>query len=320
MEGQSLTVPAPAKLNLFLHVTGRRSDGYHTLESLMVLLDFGDTMTLTDRPDGAIELTQPLAGVPVESDLTYRAARLLQRHTGAAQGVSISLDKRIPLGSGMGGGSSDAASVMLALNRLWQLDLPREELTKLGLTLGADVPFFLFGANAHVTGIGELLRPVTLPRLTFLIVVPPVHVATADVFAAPQLTRDTPESDADAFSLDFGANDLQPVAAGAHRSVATTLMALDEADFSSCGRAALTGARMSGSGSAVFRVIERGFPVSEHGWRAVDDTEGDDWKFLQRIHYRARKLHGPDGNPVGGSKVICARGVHQHPLRDFAAK
>ena len=320
MERQSLTVPAPAKLNLFLHVTGRRNDGYHTLESLMVLLDFGDMLTLTPRADGEIVLAQPLPGVPVESDLAYRAARLLQSHSGAAQGVTISLDKRIPLGSGMGGGSSDAASVLLALNRLWRLDLPRAELMRLGLTLGADVPFFIFGCDAHVSGIGELLRPMTLPRLTFLIEVPPVHVATADVFAAPQLKRDTPASDADAFSLGFGCNDLQSVAAGAHRGVTTTLLALDQADFSSCGRTALTRARMSGSGSAVFRVIDRGFPVSEHGWRAAGDKQRSDWKFLQRIHYRSPKSHGPDGKPVEGSRLICAHGVHQHPLREFAAK
>ena len=320
MRGDSLTVPAPAKLNLFLHVTGRRADGYHTLESLMVLLDFGDRLTLQVRGDGEIVLARPLAGVPVESDLTFRAAQLLKSRTGATPGVTISLDKRIPLGSGMGGGSSDAASVLLVLNRLWDLGLTREELMRLGLELGDDVPFFLFGSDAHVSGIGELLRAVTLPRLTYLIEVPPVHVATAGVFAAPQLKRDTSPSTAAAFALDFGCNDLQPVAAAAHRAVATTLRALDQADLSSCGRTALTQARMSGSGSAVFRIIDRGFPVSEHGWRAAGDRQRDDWKFPQSLQYRTPKTHGAHGKPVGGSRLICARGIHHHPLRDFVAK
>ncbi len=194
MQHATLTVPAPAKLNLFLHVTGRRADGYHTLESLMVLLDFGDTLTLSRREDGEIVLANPLPGVPVESDLTFRAAQLLRNHAGTAQGATIALSKRIPLGAGLGGGSSDAASVLLALNRLWDLDLSRAELMQLGLRLGADVPFFIFGSNAHVTGIGDILRPVTLPRMAYLIVVPPVHVATAGVFAAPELRRDTPAS------------------------------------------------------------------------------------------------------------------------------
>ncbi|MEP7083700.1 MAG: 4-(cytidine 5'-diphospho)-2-C-methyl-D-erythritol kinase, partial [Betaproteobacteria bacterium] len=263
---------------------------------------------------------RPLADVPVTSDLTYRAAQLLQSHAGITSGVTITTDKRIPLGSGMGGGSSDAASVLLALNRLWGLNLTRGELMRLGLTLGADVPFFIFGSNAHVSGIGELLRPVSLPRMTYLIEVPPVHVATAGVFAAPELARDTPVSNADAFGLDFGRNDLQPVTAAAHRAVATTLRALDLADFPSCGRSALSGARMSGSGAAVFRIIDRGFPVSEHGWRAMGDRRRDDWKFLQSLHYRSPKSHGADGKPVAGSEVICARGIHRHPLREFAAK
>src|SRR5512140_1394672 len=171
-----LRVAAPAKLNLFLHVTGRRDDGYHLLESLMVLLDYGDSLTLEARDDGQIARGRPLPGVAEADDLALRAARLLQRELGIAAGVTVSIDKRIPMGAGMGGGSSDAASVLLGLNRLWGLDLPREELMRLGLQLGADVPFFVFGSNAHVAGIGEVLRPVTIPRLAYLIEVPPVHV------------------------------------------------------------------------------------------------------------------------------------------------
>jgi len=320
MQGPSLTVPAPAKLNLFLHVTGRRADGYHTIESLMVLLDFGDTLTLSHREDAGIVLTHPLPGVPAESDLTYRAARLLQAHAGVTRGATIALDKRIPLGAGLGGGSSDAASVLLALNRLWNLDLSRDELMRLGLQLGADVPFFIFGSNAHVTGIGNVLRPVSLPRLAYLIEVPPVHVTTESIFTAPQLKRDTPASGADAFPLGFGRNDLQAVAVGSHDAIATAIQALDQADFPGAGRTAYTAARMSGSGSSVFRIIDRGFPESEAGWRAAGDGRRDDWKFLQRLYYRSPKSHDAAGKLTGGPTLISARGLHHHPLREFAAK
>lgn len=320
MDGPSLTVPAPAKLNLFLHVTGRRADGYHTLESLMVLLDFGDSLTLAPRADGRIVLTHPLPGVPIESDLAFRAAQLLKKHAGTTLGATISLDKRIPLGAGLGGGSSDAASVLLALNRMWNLDLARAELMRLGLQLGADVPFFIFGSNAHVGGIGEILRPVTMPRLAYLIEVPPVHVTTADIFAAPQLIRDTRRSGADAFLLGFGRNDLQAVTVALHGAVATAITALDQADFGSTRRTAYTTARMSGSGSSVFRIIDRGFPESEAGWRSAGDSGRADWKFLQRIQYRSPKSHDALGKPAGGPRLISARGIHHHPLREFAAK
>lgn len=320
MQYATLTVPAPAKLNLFLHVTGRRADGYHTLESLMVLLDFGDTLTLSRREDGAIVLANPLPGVPAESDLTFRAAQLLRDHAGTSQGATIALSKRIPMGAGLGGGSSDAASVLLALNRLWDLDLSRAELMRLGLRLGADVPFFIFGSNAHVTGIGDILRPVTLPRMAYLIVVPPVHVATAGIFAAPELRRDTPASGADAFLLGFGRNDLQAVAARSHPAIATGLNALDTADFAGAGHTAHTAARMSGSGSSVFRILDRGFPESEAAWRAAGDSRRDEWKLLQGVSHRSPKAHDAAGKLAGGPIIIPARGIHQHPLREFAAK
>ena len=320
MQHATLTVPAPAKLNLFLHVTGRRPDGYHTLESLMVLLDFGDTIALSRREDGEIVLEYPLPGVPVESDLTWRAAKLLRDHAGAAPGVTIALTKRIPMGAGLGGGSSDAASVLLALNRLWRLDLPRGELMRLGLQLGADVPFFLFGANAHVAGVGEILRPVTVPRMAYLIVVPPVHVATAGIFAAPALKRDTPASGSAAFQFGFGGNDLQPVAMASHPAIATAIRALDTADFAGAGRTTHAAARMSGSGSAVFRVLDRGFHASEAAWRAAGDSRRGDWKLLQSILHRSPKAHDAAGKPVDGSRVIPARGLHHHPLREFVAK
>jgi 4-diphosphocytidyl-2-C-methyl-D-erythritol kinase len=320
MQGPTLIVPAPAKLNLFLHVTGRRADGYHTLESLMVLLDFGDTLTLSRREDAAIVLTHPLPGVAVESDLTYRAACLLQAHAGVRGGATITLDKRIPLGAGLGGGSSDAASALLALNRLWNLGLSRSELMRVGLQLGADVPFFIFGSNAHVAGIGEILRPVTLPRLAYLIEVPGVHVATADIFAAAQLKRDTPASGADAFPLDFGRNDLQAVAAALHSEIAAAIMALEQADHGRWGRRAHAAARMSGSGSSVFRIVGRDFPESETGRDAAADRHVDNWEHLRQTRLLLPASRGGARKRFGGPMRILARGLPHHPLREFAAK
>src|SRR5438045_1991606 len=207
-----LIIPAPAKLNLFLHVVGRRPDGYHELESLMVLLDFGDTLTLQLRDGGQVRRLNAVSGVPPEEDLCVRAARLLQDETGTRCGVDITLDKRIPLGSGLGGGSSDAASVLLALNRLWKLRLSRSRLLAVALRLGADVPFFVFGQAAFARGVGEYLLAATLPRLDTVVVIPPVHVPTAQIFAAPELQRNTPRTPVAAVSLDFGHNHLQSVA------------------------------------------------------------------------------------------------------------
>lgn len=320
MSRSTLTVPAPAKLNLFLHVTGRRPDGYHAIESLMVMLDFGDTLTLERRDDEAIVLTRPLPGVPLESDLVYRAARLLKEHCASKTGVTIGLDKRIPMGAGLGGGSSDAAAVMLALNRLWDLRISRGELMRLALELGADVPFFIFGRSAHVTGIGDVLREVTMPRSAFLILVPPVHIGTAGIFAAEDLPRNTPTSDAQAFANGVGHNDLQAVAVARHPAVATALRALDGADFEKIGRTPQGPARMSGSGSAVFITVDRGLPETETGWRAAGNRYRDEWKFIQRILYHAPKLHDVQGKAIHGSRLISARGIPSHPLREFAAK
>jgi 4-diphosphocytidyl-2-C-methyl-D-erythritol kinase len=238
-----LVVPAPAKLNLFLHVTGRRADGYHTLESLFVALDFGDTVKLTRRDDGAIVRTRDLPGVGVDADLAVRAARALQRETGTAYGADIAIAKRIPQGGGLGGGSSDAATVLLALNRLWQLSLPRAVLMRIGLALGADVPFFVFGAPALARGIGERLTAVSLPPLWATVIAPPVHVPTASIFSAPELTRVTPSAKMDVFSEGYGRNDLQAVAVARFPDIAASLAPL-----------ALRSpwARMTGSGGCVF--------------------------------------------------------------------
>jgi 4-diphosphocytidyl-2-C-methyl-D-erythritol kinase len=240
---RTLTVPAPAKLNLFLHVTGRRPDGYHTLETLFVALDFGDTITLALRDDGAITRSGEDFGVAPQSDLALRAASALQRTSGCTKGVDISVIKRIPLGAGLGGGSSDAASVLLALNRLWDLGMARDELAGIGVELGADVPFFLCASPALARGIGERLTPVSLPRFWVAVLVPACAVPTATIFAAAELTRDSPSAKMNVFSEGYGRNDLQPVAVARHPDIAPALAALSA--YSSA-------ARMTGSGSCVF--------------------------------------------------------------------
>jgi 4-diphosphocytidyl-2-C-methyl-D-erythritol kinase len=253
---KSLTVPAPAKVNLFLHVTGRREDGYHTLESLIALIDLADTVTLTLRDDGVIRRPSDVAGVPEDHDLSLRAARALQTATGSRFGVDIVLDKRIPLGSGLGGGSSDAASVLLALNRLWELALPRAELLRLAAGLGADVPLFVAGENTVARGIGEILAPVSLPPCFLALAFPPASVPTADIFRAPELTRATPSAKIDVFSEGYGRNDLAPVTASRFPVVAAAIDALSRASSL---------ARMSGSGACVFAA----FPTEDKAHDAL---------------------------------------------------
>jgi len=185
--------PAPAKLNLFLRITGRRADGYHALQSVFRLLDWGDTITLRPRADGAIVRPGPsAAGVSEADDLTVRAAKLLQSEAKCRLGVDIVVEKRIPAGRGFGGGSSDAATVLVALNALWELGWPVDRLAALGLRLGADVPVFVHGDNAWAEGVGELLTPLALAPAWYLLVDPGVHVPTATLFQAPELTRDAP--------------------------------------------------------------------------------------------------------------------------------
>lgn len=174
--------PAPAKLNLLLHIVGKRADGYHLLETVFRFIDYSDTVELAVRDDGLIELLNPIAGVAPEQDLTVRAARLLQQETGSRFGASIRLSKHIPMGGGLGGGSSDAATVLLALNHLWQTNIPRQRLMELGLQLGADVPVFIFGKNALATGIGEKLNEINLKPAWYVVIHPGVHVPTAEIF------------------------------------------------------------------------------------------------------------------------------------------
>ena len=245
--------PAPAKLNLFLHVIGRRPDGYHLLQTLFQLLDYGDTLHFTLREDGVITRSTELDGVPQDSDLTVRAARLLRaaaeaRLSKKLPGVDIAIDKRLPMGGGLGGGSSDAATTLMALNHLWQAGFSRAELMALGLQLGADVPFFIFGRNAFAEGVGEVLTPVGTPECWYVVIEPGVLVPTAAVFGAPDLTRETKTVKITDFSASagligsFGKNDLQPVVARRFEPVADALKWL----------AQYGEARMTGSGACVF--------------------------------------------------------------------
>lgn len=188
----ALTLPAPAKLNLFLHITGRRPDGYHLLQTVFQFLDHADTLHFAARADGELTLRPELTGVPPESNLILRAARLLQAATGCRRGADIVLEKRLPMGGGIGGGSSDAATALLGLNRLWDLGLGEDRLAELGLSLGADVPVFVRGRAAWAEGVGEVLTPVEPPENFFLVLTPKAHISTADVFRHPQLTRHTP--------------------------------------------------------------------------------------------------------------------------------
>lgn len=236
---------APAKLNLFLHVTGVRADGYHLLQTGFQLLDIGDWLDFEVRTDGVIRRLTEIAGVPEDQDLTVRAARLLQSETDCNLGAAIRIDKRLPMGGGLGGGSSDAATTLMALNHLWKTGLSKNQLMQLGLSLGADVPFFIFGTNAFAEGVGELLQPVAIPECWFVVVEPGVSIPTPAIFRAPELTRDTKMvrmSDFSKAPVGFGKNDLQAVAVSMFPQVARALDALGE----------FGDARMTGSGSCVF--------------------------------------------------------------------
>ncbi len=274
-------VPAPAKINLFLHVTGRRCDGYHLLQSALALLDWCDTLHFERRPDGLIsreDLDTPLP----QDDLTVRAARALQQATGTRHGVHIGVAKSIPSQAGMGGGSSDAASCLLALNRLWDLNLPLGRLLQIGLQLGADVPFFLGGRNAWVEGIGEKITPLALDRGTFLVVKPPDGLPTQMIFSDPDLKRNSAMAIIAGFAAnprDFGRNDLQAVAIkhcpGVHEAL---------------GWLAAHGlnGRMTGSGSAVF------------AWAPANMVMRPDTLKEVPAGFEARWCSGLDAHPLAG--------------------
>jgi 4-diphosphocytidyl-2-C-methyl-D-erythritol kinase len=254
-------VAAPAKLNLFLHVTGRRPDGYHLLQSAFMLLDWQDTMHFELRPGGRLSREDLAAPLPAD-DLVLRAARALQQATGTGHGAHIQVEKRLPAEAGLGGGSSDAASCLLALNRLWGTRLPLAQLERIGLALGADVPFFLRGRNAWVEGIGESITPIALPPARFVVVKPPRGLATKDIFGDPALKRDSDSATISGFAANpygFGHNDLEPVARRICPEVDEVLQWL--------GSQGLRG-RMTGSGSAVFALLPPGrHPVqAPAGW------------------------------------------------------
>jgi len=305
-------VPAPAKLNLFLHVVGRRDDGYHLLQTAFRFIDLCDTLHFEARGDGRIERVSDLPGVPAEQDLTVRAARALQQATGIRQGVNITLEKRIPQGGGLGGGSSDAASTLIALNRLWGTDLSRRELMRLALPLGADVPVFVFGQSAFAEGVGEILSPLDLPEAAYLVAQPDTSVPTANVFSDPDLTRDSSSVTIADFLASqsfgagsatqtapefFGRNDLEPVVYRRYPEVAQAAQWLSGRGFH---------VRMSGSGAclfAQFSTIDQAV-LAEHEITAT-----------MRV---ASELTG--NTQVGFRLIRVCPGLAQHPLRDWIAR
>ncbi len=237
-----LTLPAPAKLNLMLHILGRRADGYHELQTLFQFLDFGDELGFSLRNDGKICLHTPVDGVSHDSNLIVRAARLLQQQTGCTLGADIWLDKRLPMGGGIGGGSSDAATTLLGLNHLWQLHCSEDHLAALGLSLGADVPVFVRGHAAFAEGVGEKLQPVTLSEPWFLVAIPQVLVSTAEIFSDPELTRDTPPIKVRSLLEGGGRNDCQPVVQKRYSEVHNALILLNK----------FVPTRLTGTGACVF--------------------------------------------------------------------
>ncbi len=242
---------APAKLNLFLHITGRRDDGYHLLQSVFMLIDWCDTLHFDVREDGVIEREDLTVALPAD-DLVVRAARALQQVSGTHLGAHIAVEKHIPAQAGMGGGSSDAATTLLALNRLWGLNWPLSKLMPLGLALGADVPFFLSGHNAWIEGIGEKITPIEVPPSRFVVLKPNAGLETAKIFRHPALQRATETATMPVFDVNhygFGRNDLQPVAQALCPEITEAIQWLGSFGLSP---------RMTGSGSAVFAKLPDG--------------------------------------------------------------
>jgi 4-diphosphocytidyl-2-C-methyl-D-erythritol kinase len=256
--------PAPAKLNLFLHVTGRRADGYHDLQTVFQLIDLCDEIGITVRNDGQIErLTGPRAISP-ETDLIVRAARALQTATGTRLGASLRARKRIPMGGGLGGGSSDAATTLIALNHLWGCDLPIPRLAEIGLTLGSDVPVFVYGSSAWAEGRGEILTPVELPERWYAIVHPRVHVPTPAIFQAPELTRNSPVITIRAFFQTGGRNDCESVVRARFPEVSEALDWLSR----------FAPARLTGTGACVFATFTRAIDAERVAARVPDRWTG----------------------------------------------
>jgi 4-diphosphocytidyl-2-C-methyl-D-erythritol kinase len=280
MPASLLHIPSPAKLNLFLHVTGRRDDGYHNLQTLFQILDYGDELDFYLRDDGIIQLQTAFADVPHDSNLIVRAAHLLQWHTGCSFGADIACLKRLPMGGGLGGGSSNAASTLVALDQLWQTGLGTDELAALGLQLGADVPVFVRGHTAWAEGVGERLAPLNLPAKWYLVLVPDCAVSTAEIFNSPELTRNTSPITIAAFLEGGSQNDCQAVVARRYSAVQIALGWLEK--FSAC--------QLTGTGSAIFAA----FPTE----KAARDV-------LQQLPARL------DGNRISG---FVAQGLNISPL------
>jgi 4-diphosphocytidyl-2-C-methyl-D-erythritol kinase len=293
-------LPAPAKLNLFLHVVGRREDGYHLLQSVFRLITLADSVSLELRTDGRVSREGGPRDLAEQDDLVVRAATSLQRLTGCRLGVHIQLTKRIPIGGGLGGGSSDAATVLLGLNRLWRLGLSRSELMKVGLVLGADVPFFLFGKMAFVQGVGERLTPVDLLDCSYLIFKPPVCVPTGAIFKDPDLTRDTETVKISDFSgresfveQSFGRNDLEPVAQRLHPAICEAMNWVASEGLKP---------RLTGSGSCFFsECID---PAHAELARAV---------LVGKMH--KGRVSANLARPLMIEHVYACDGMCEHPLR-----
>jgi 4-diphosphocytidyl-2-C-methyl-D-erythritol kinase len=272
--------PAPAKLNLMLRIVGRRGDGYHLLQTVFQFLDYSDHLYFHRRRDAVIRRCNPVPGLPQEQDLTVRAARLLQRESGASQGVDIELHKRLPMGAGLGGGSSDAATTLVALNRLWNCRFSVSQLAGIGLSLGADVPVFVSGQAAWGEGVGERLTPLELPEPWYLVLVPPCHVATADIFSAPDLTRDSGRIKIRDFLAGSVENDCRSVVCRRYPQVADTLQWLE----------GFAEARLTGTGAAVFA------------------------EFRSKQAAEQVKAQAP-----GGCRAFVARGLNRSPLQGLVA-
>lgn len=238
--------PAPAKLNLMLRITGRRSDGYHELQTVFQFLDVCDYLHFSPRVDGQIKRVTEIDGVPEDDDLIVRAARMLQKEAGINLGVDIGIEKNLPMGGGLGGGSSDAATVLKVLNQLWDCGVSEERLAEIGLSLGADVPVFLFGYAAWAEGVGEKLEAVDAPESPYLVVIPPCHVSTAEVFSDPELTRDSPAITIRAFLEGDTANDCLPVVRKHYPEVAEAMLFLQQ----------YSQPRLTGTGACVFAEFE----------------------------------------------------------------
>ncbi len=292
-------VPAPAKINLFLHVVGQRDDGYHLLQTVFRFIDLCDTLNFEKRSDGEIVCEGRMEGLAPQDDLVLRAALALQKATGTRYGAQISYQKQIPSGGGLGGGSSDAASTLIALNRLWQTNLNRRELMALALPLGADVPIFIFGQPAFAEGVGELLTPVDVPERAYVVVEPTQKVPTAGIFSSPDLTRDSPcvrisfFTDWQAAQADkityFGRNDLQPVVCAKYPSVGQVATWLESQGMN---------ARMTGSGSCFF--IE--FVTARQAALCQQEIIG-------------KMLYRENGNEAMVGNTWACSGLIDHPLR-----